>query len=614
MPVRRADASSFGVNPYRRLSASQVITWQTCPRLWYYTYVPKLKGPLPPQILRGNAVEECVSRVIRESPVYIDAAAGNRLPSPLNSEGAVDWDSDEGWAGPGLIARQREVWPQNRADFEEWALARTNAHFDRCWESAILDWKSSANRIGSADDIDPAEGRAMIIAGLKLHLDQVEACLTAGGGPGLEDWRLGKGREEFPAPDGFPRDWDEVHHGAETPGSPMTWVEAWEVARPWFVDPDGASFTETTCHPQAWFQGEYDLVYRWTGKIRIIDLKASVGKGDRSGTYLEQLRLYSWIWWETHGRVDEVESLEIWYLGPGTIKDVPRPSKAEMEAYDIELKELYDLLHSSVPSIDDCPTKPAPLRYFDVGGKPADPPVDSDPLARCNRCDLRGICPNVEHDMALPSETRLEKFGHGWPITPMGEIKTRHTVIGEVRELRGPTLADDGSIDLEFRLVDGYERAKVKPYRYGGPSNVTRTIQNDSRVKIENALASIWRSELNIELDREAIVSIAGEDEEAALIEVETRVNVIGRIWSINAFPNGKGVSRWAITMVDSSGSAGVVAFKQFIPIIAAGLSRGDMIAILNGEIGEFNGQKQVRIGPGGRVVLLKPAEDLPDF
>jgi len=73
-------------------------------------------------------------------------------------------------------------------------------------------------------------------------------------------------------------------------------------------------------------------------------------------------------------------------------------------------------------------------------------------------------------------------------------------------------------------------------------------------------------------------------------------------------------VSRWAITIVDSSGSAGVVAFKQFIPIIAAGLSRGDMIAILNGEIGEFNGQKQVRIGPGGRVVLLKPAEDLPDF
>ena len=98
------------------------------------------------------------------------------------------------------------------------------------------------------------------------------------------------------------------------------------------------------------------------------------------------------------------------------------------------------------------------------------------------------------------------------------------------------------------------------------------------------------------------------------MIDIETRVNVVGRIWSINAFPNGKGVSRWAITLVDSSGSVGIVAFKQFIPVIAAGLSRGDEIAILNGEIGEFAGQKQVRLGPGARVVLLNSGEDLVPF
>jgi hypothetical protein len=214
----------------------------------------------------------------------------------------------------------------------------------------------------------------------------------------------------------------------------------------------------------------------------------------------------------------------------------------------------------------------------------------------------------------LPSEKRLEKFSHAWPITPMSEIKTRHTVIGEVRELNGPTLKSDGSVDLTFRLVDGYERAKVRSHRQGGPKNVSRSIQNDARVKIENALPSIWRSELVIDLDSESRITIAEDEEISEMIDIETRVNVVGRIWSINAFPNGKGVSRWAITLVDSSGSVGVVAFKQFIPVIAAGLSRGDEIAILNGEIGEFAGQRQVRLGPGARVVLLKSSEDLRPF
>ena len=84
MPVRRANPDVSGVDPYRRLSASQVITWKTCPRLWYYSYIPKLKSPLPPQILRGNAVEECISRILRESPVYISSIDADLILSPLN--------------------------------------------------------------------------------------------------------------------------------------------------------------------------------------------------------------------------------------------------------------------------------------------------------------------------------------------------------------------------------------------------------------------------------------------------------------------------------------------------------------------------------------------------
>ena len=68
------------------------------------------------------------------------------------------------------------------------------------------------------------------------------------------------------------------------------------------------------------------------------------------------------------------------------------------------------------------------------------------------------------------------------------------------------------------------------------------------------------------------------------------------------------------MTIVDQTGSAGVVAFRQFIPFAAAGVARGDEIALLNGEIGEFNGQPQVRIGPGGRLVILRNASEVPEF
>ena len=613
MPVRRGDPESAGVNRYRRLSASQVILWKSCNRLWYYTYMERLKGPLPPQIIRGNAVEECICRVLRDSPVLVATGAADEMTSPLLEDGSPAYDNPLAWPAPTLVELTEDEWPTDRDSLEMWAMARIDVHFEACWDAAVLDWESIPNRVGSVDTADPDEGLAMTRAGLRLHLDQVQACIEASGGPGLADWRKGGSRGDWPAPDGFPRVWNEVHPAARDSGE-ITWCEAWEVARPWFVDPDAGQFKLTTSHPDEWFQGEYDMVYDWTGKIRIIDLKASIGKGDRSGGYIEQLRLYGWLWWETHGRAEEVEALEIWYLGPGTVKDVPRPSAEELEALTEELSGLYQKIHSRDPSIDECPPEPAPLRYFDEGGIPSATPVDPDPRARCIRCDLRGVCEGSEHDLELPLERSIDRFGHKWPVTPLGEIVTRVNVVGEVSGLRGPNLAADGTVDLSFTLQEGYDRAKVQPSRYGSPTDVTRSICDGSRVRIDNAMASVWRGEVVLDLDAKSSVEVAEDSDTAPIVDVETKVNAVGRVWAINAFPDGVGVSRWSVTIVDQTGSAGVVAFKQFIPIAAAGISRGDEIAILNGEIGEFNGQPQVRMGPGGRLVLLREASEVPDF
>ena len=613
MPVFTPDLAALDVDPYRRLSASQVNGWRSCPRVWYYGWEVKLKGPLPPHIIRGNAAENCICKVMQESPVLTPPDSDFRLTPPLDGDGVADYSDENNWLAARLSALDESEWPKAREGLMEWALARVESHFDECWDEAVADWESSKNRVGSLNDIDSEECRGMIVEGIRMHLDEVEKCFEAGGGPLLEAWRAGTARPAIPAPDGFPREWSTPHPAAQSEGS-VTWCEAWELARPWFVEPGTKQFSQATCHPDGWFQGEYDLVYRWDGTIRIVDIKASVGKGDRSHSYIEQLRLYAWLWWETHGRTEQVAALEIWYLGAGSVKQIVMPSESEMEDYDSELRELYELLRAGTPSIDDCPPEPAPLRYFDAGGVPADPAIDPDPLARCKGCDYRGLCPKGGHDLELSTERRIERFGHAWPITPLGEIQPRVDAIGSVVGLTGPTLKEDGTVDVRFRLQDGYDRALVKPAYRGGPTKVTRGLAEGARVKVSNAMSSLWRGEVNIELDEHSEVSLAEEEDVAHIVDIETRVNIVARVWSIDAFPDGAGVNRWAARLIDASGSCAIVAFKQFIPISAAAVKRGDTIAILNGEKGEFGGRPQVKCGPGTKVVIIADAEDVPNF
>ena len=107
-----------------------------------------------------------------------------------------------------------------------------------------------------------------------------------------------------------------------------------------------------------------------------------------------------------------------------------------MAALDSELEGLYGKIHSRDPSIEECPPEPSPLRSS-RGRVPADTPVHADERARCTRCDYRGICDGLGPRHRLPWR-QGGRFGHAWPVTPIGEIETRASVIGEVVGLRGP--------------------------------------------------------------------------------------------------------------------------------------------------------------------------------
>ncbi|MCS5529480.1 MAG: PD-(D/E)XK nuclease family protein, partial [Candidatus Poseidoniales archaeon] len=129
MPVRIGDPEAAGVNPFRRLSASQVNTWKSCNRLWYYTYIERLKSPLPPQIIRGNAAEECVCRVLRDSPVMISADSPDEMKSPLLDDGSLDYDNQMAWPSPAMLELPEGQWPDDRKALESWAMSRVDVHF-----------------------------------------------------------------------------------------------------------------------------------------------------------------------------------------------------------------------------------------------------------------------------------------------------------------------------------------------------------------------------------------------------------------------------------------------------------------------------------------------------
>ena len=187
--------------------------------------------------------------------------------------------------------------PTSIKELEEWAIQRLTIHLRSSLESSFQTGKRG-RKSGDWGDVSFDYCMEMCISGLKFHLAEVENAtilfikkrLTSSSGS----------REYWPAPDGFGFEFNGPH--PLTSKGEVTVCEAWEIARPWFVEPEADQFSMNAIHPDFWFQGEYDLVYRWDGEVKIVDIKASKGIGDRSGDYIEQLRMYAMLWWVTHGR------------------------------------------------------------------------------------------------------------------------------------------------------------------------------------------------------------------------------------------------------------------------------------------------------------------------
>ena len=557
MPATIVDRDKDTVGPYNRLSASQVNSFKSCPRLWFYEKELNFKIGQVPVLFVGRAVEDAFCRMLKESPALISSNASNDTLSkiPLDDNGQPDREKGLIWPSQRLLPLPRKSWPKSIDEVRKWAISRLDVHLPISLNEMKREWEKDERKSGNWDEVDPIYCRQMCINGLEMHLEELKKCVSANGGPNLQNWRKGD-RDYWPSPDGFGFEIIGNHPLADEGDVSIT--EAWEISRPWFVEPDSEKFSLNSVHPDYWFQGEYDLVYRWGDTVKIVDLKASLGKGDRSGDYVEQLKMYAMLWWVTHGKKQTVDELEIWYLGANKIKKLESPSITELQEIENELNLMWSKLKSAKVSIEDFPPNPSPLRGFLEGGVPTNPPD----AARCDNCEWRKVCPGGLGNDNFPENKSFNIPGNLTAIetTEIENLNPRLTIICEVF-----SVFESKNKRPALTVYQGQKMAKIDILVDKNQDGVTpwpEKIAKGDRIIVENAVVTVnWKGEIILKIDPLGFIGKTDSEifEQSDLLEFRARWNVIGKL--VYKFDkrgvgrNGKPWHRRGLMIMDSSGS-----------------------------------------------------------
>ena len=586
MPVQLADPENDTVGPYSRLSASQVNAYRSCPRLWYYEKVLRFRMPQIPVLFVGRAVEEAVCRVLRESPalIHCSAPADAHDPSPIDESGLPDRCVKQGWPSQRLLPLREQDIPKSKQELHDWAMIRCEKHLPVALERVRIEWEGDDRKAGDWNSVDMNRCLEMTKAGLRFHLDEVERCFLGEGGPKIESWRKGE-RPIWPAPDGFALDSFSKGHPFANSGS-VTWLECWEISRPWFVDPDAAKFSMNAIHPEYWFQGEYDLIYSWDGNITIVDLKASLGANDRSGDYVHQLRMYAMLWYITHGRSEAVSSLQIWYLGHPSIKDIELPTIDELHDMEDELKAMWVDLKREIPERESCPPEPSPMRGFAPGGKPKDPPK----MVRCKRCDWESVCPAGEgsDEPVLGESLQLPGFSGMTRIDTIGSLNPRASIRGELFSVSVPK----GDKPPKILVQQGHYFANVNIISHDhkdGGKTWPDGLKKGDQVLVEDAIFSTnWKGEIVLKIDPFAriILDDSPLEESHDLMAYNARRNVGGRVVytyeKSGVGRNGKAWHRRGLMLMDHTGAMKVEGWFDDWNSQYEMVETGDIVVLAN--------------------------------
>ncbi len=559
-----------------RLSASALTTYLRCDKQWFLAYQVGLHGPLRPSQVAGIVLEDALCELFMMHP-----------PHSSTKEELIEW------AEPLIVSQAKKAHVRGQEDWDE-----------SLWSEEDTSWS----------DVAEEDFTNKIRNGFELFMEEVEQCYRANGGPFLETRRGGEQPFLVPEPTWgsvpvFPRaekvpdmelrQWDlEQSATWSEKGEPITWNEAWECARPWVKDPR-VHQPQRLYHPEGWASGELDLVLRWDGTIRIVDIKSGSSESSFASSLEHQLRFYSWLWSQTH-KGQFVEGMEGWYLsGPERIKYAP-PTQEDISSLTTFYMEQHQAMQGLAEGVVQFPSSPETACSGEAAG--------------CYWCQVsrnQSSEWNLHESQKWISELPVPAISS--PYAPLASIQGRVSVKGTLSGAWGPLPNHFSEPVLGAVLVGGTQHIALEESEPGSFPTLHEIKHKD--VLVHNALPGVWRDQPRLYVDNVTEILPLGEHDEDETVEVtrlgllRTRANVKGYVLSIRRRSgrriDGKPWSMVAFMLWDGSHAAEVVAFGNSINQRILNLKPGSLVAMTGVEIGWRSGLLQLRID--SRKTRLEP-------
>ncbi len=550
-----------------RLSASALTTYLRCPQQWLLGYQVGLRGATRPSQILGIVLEDALCELLMMHPPEVSS-----------------FDDLRNWANNQLDAVSSKAMETGTQAWEE-----------VLWKSAEDAWETVT--VSSLND--------RLAGGLEIFFEEVKACYAAGGGPFLDVRRTNIQPFSVPepslgSPPSFPlpekvrdvglRSWVASSSPAwSQEGSDITWHEAWECARPWFKDPR-VHQPQRLYHPDGWASGELDLVLRWDGRVRIVDIKSG-NPGSRFSSSLEhQLRFYAWLWHQTHeGEI--VAEMEGWYLEASARVPYEVPTAEEMG----ELTEAYAQHHRS-------------MQGHASGVMPFPAPPESACDGTAAGCDWCGVSRAKNAAWTVPEHLdwirQLPEVKIAQPYAPLGLVQGRVAVTGRLTGAWGPMPNHFSEHVLGAVLVVGNQHITLEESEPGAFPHLHELLEQE--VLVIDALPGVWRDQARLYVDGSTQLMKPDEMEGSEIPELtrlgllRTRANVKGHVLSIRRRSgtriDGKPWTMLSIMLWDGHHLAEVVAFGSSINQRLLSLRPGDGLAMTGVELGWRGGILQLRI------------------
>ena len=572
MPVTSPPNSGPLGRSRSRISASGYSTWSRCPKQWFLTRKVGLSSPTSVFQILGVVVEDGLIDLLMHRPDNFSSFeelhnwAKQKIPGIASK-----------WFNIGLENWQNTTWRKEGLEFEELGVNSIEIRIEN---------------------------------GLDLFLGYVKVCHDENGGPLIDLFRQRKIPFEipspchnelphYPLPDRIPLQdkiskidskqvtWNDL-------GSPASWQECWEVCRPWMKD-IRITQPQRMYHKDGWAAGELDVVMRWDGEIRLIDIKSGDGSGPFSISLQNQLQFYDWLWSESFS--SKAKMLAGWYLASGEEKIVDVLQIDELQSFGQNLKQIhYEMLSSGEG-------------YYSFENTS----LECNESAGCSWCAvskseegwmneeiLSGILPSLDIEISTPCHE-------------ISEIQSRVNVKGRFKGSWGPLPNSFNEPVNGGVLLSGQTIIPIEESELGDVIDLHSYEEKD--VVILNALSGSSKGKPKLYLDKltEIHTDELGADF-TRLGMLRSRANIEGYVIATR-YQKGTRIDTSPFTMFtfhvfDGKSVIEAVAFGTMITDSLINMRIGTKIRIIGAEISWRGGMAQLRLNQRSTRINLEVPEN----